>query len=90
MRKIAELGFKKEYETNNELALALKMLPLLAFEKEDEIGNSYDDIVEEFQVVCNRTLKESGKIAKVDELCLYFGSNYIKSLVPRIPIPLSL
>ena len=59
------------------------MLPALAFEKEEEIGSSYDKKVEEIQIVCDRTIKESEKIAKIDELCLYFGSNYIKSLVPN-------
>ena len=83
MRKIAEFGLKNDYETNHEFALALKMLPALAFEKEEEIGNSYDKIVEGIQIVCNRTIKESEKIAKVDELCLYFGSYYIKNLVPN-------
>ena len=33
MKKINELGLKVTYETNHELALALKMLPSLAFEK---------------------------------------------------------
>ena len=33
MRNIIELGLKVTYETNNHLALALKMLPFLAFEK---------------------------------------------------------
>ena len=58
------------------------MLPALSFEKE-EIGNSYKKTVEEIQIVCNRTIKEPEKIAKVDELYLYVGSNYIKSLVPN-------
>ena len=48
------------------IALALKTLPALAFEKEEEIDNSYDKIVEEIQIVCNRTIKESEKIAKID------------------------
>ena len=39
MRKIAELELKNDYETSHEFALALKMLPVLAFEKEEEIGN---------------------------------------------------
>ena len=88
MRKIiafsikAELGLKKDYETNHEFTLALKMLTALAFEKE-EIGNSYDKIVEEIQLVCDCTIKESENIAKVDKLCLCFGSNYIQSLVPN-------
>ena len=77
MRKIAELGLKKDYETNHAFALALKMLPALAIEK--EIGNSYNKLVEESQIVCDRTIKEWEKITKVDELCLYFGSNYIKN-----------
>ena len=83
MRKIAELGLKTDYETNHEFALALKLLLALFFEKEEDIGNSYDKTVEEIQIVCDRTIKESEKIAKVDELCLCFGSNYIKSLVPN-------
>ena len=61
MRKIAELGFKEEYETNHELALALKILPSLAFEKKEEIRNSYDKISEEIQVKCDRTIKERKK-----------------------------
>ena len=75
MRKIAELGLKKDYKTNHEFASALKMLPTLAFEKEIEIGNAYDKIVKEIQILCDRTIKETEKIAKVNELCLYFGSN---------------
>ena len=41
------------------------MLPALAFEKEEEIENSYDKIVEEIQIVCDSTIKESEKIAKL-------------------------
>ena len=37
--------------------------------------------MEEIQIVCDRTIKDSEKIAKVDEICLCFGSNYIKNLV---------
>ena len=59
------------------------MLLALAFEKEENIIiNSHDKIVEEIQIVCDRTIKESEKIANVEELCFYFGSNSIKSLVP--------
>ena len=41
MGKIADLGLKKEHETDHELALAFTMLPSLAFEKEEEMVNSY-------------------------------------------------
>ena len=67
------------YETNPELALALKMLPSLAFEKKEKIGDSYDMIVQEIQNVCDRNCLEPEKIEKIDELCLYFGSTYIKA-----------
>ena len=50
---------------NHDLALTLKMLPSLAFEKKEKTRNSYDMIVQE------------------NQLCLYFGSTYIKNLVPN-------
>ena len=61
MRKFVELGLEKDSEAKHDLKLTLKKLPSIAFEKEEEIGHSYDKIVEEFQVVCNRTMKKSGK-----------------------------
>ena len=70
-KKLTTVSYQKTYQKTYHI------------EKEEEIGNSYDKIVEEIQIVCDRTIKESEKIAKVDELCLYFGSNYIKSLVPN-------
>ena len=45
MRKINELGPKVTYETNHNLALALKIVPSLGFEK--KIGNFYDMVVQE-------------------------------------------
>ena len=53
MRKINELGLKVTDETNHDLALAVKMLPSLAFEKE-KIGDFYDMIVQEIQNVCDK------------------------------------
>ena len=65
MRKINELGLKVTYETNHDLALALKMLPSLAFEKKKEkSGDSYDMIVQEIQNVCNRKCLVAEKIEK--------------------------
>ena len=40
-------------------------------------------IVQEIQNVCDRNCLEPEKFEKNDELCLYFGSTYIKSLVPN-------
>ena len=71
------------YETNHDLALALKKLPTLAIEKTEKIGDSYDIIVQEIQNVCEQNCLEPEKIKKNDKLCLYLGSTYIKSLAPN-------
>ena len=54
MRKILQLGLKKDSKTNHEFGLAVKIIPSLAFE-EEEIRNSYDKIMEETQIVCDLT-----------------------------------
>ena len=92
MKKINEWGLKVTYETNHDLALALKILPSPAFEKKEKIGDSYDMIVQEIQNVCDRNCLEHEIIEKSDELCLYFGSTYIKSLLPNreVSFPTSL
>ena len=62
------------------------MLPSLAFETKEKIGDSYDMIIQEIQNVCDRNSSEPEKIKKfekINELCLYFGSTYLKSLVPN-------
>ena len=43
-----------------------------------KIGESYDMIVQEIQCVWDRNCF---KLEKIDELCLYFGSTYMKSMV---------
>ena len=80
MRKINELDLKVTYITNHDLVLALKMLPSLAFEKQVKIGESYDMIVQETQNVCDRNCLEPEKNGG---LCLYFGSTYTKSMLPK-------
>ena len=44
------------------------MLPALAFKKEEEIGNSYDKILEEIQIVCDRNTKKGGYKTRGDKL----------------------
>ena len=72
MRKNNELDLKVTYETNHDLALASKMLPSLEIKIKEKIGDSYGS---EIQNVCDRNCLEPEKI---DELCLFFGSTYIK------------
>ena len=72
MRKFAELGLEKDFEANHDLILTLKMLPSIAFGKEEEIRHSYDKIVEEFQVVCNRTMKKSKKSKSCQALLVFW------------------
>ena len=38
-------------------------------------------INQEIQNICDRNCLKSEKIEKIDKLCLFFGSTYIKSLV---------
>ena len=83
MRKINELVLKVTYETNHDSALASKMLTSLAFEKKEKIGDSYDMILQEIKNVCDKKCLKSEKIEKIDGLCVYFGSTYIKTLVPN-------
>ena len=78
VRKIGELGLKKLVSENHEVALALKMIPSLALEKNEEIEKSFETIVEEITNVANKQNLDSFVIEKIDELCLYFQSNYIK------------
>ena len=59
MRKINELGLKVTFEINHDLALALKMLHLLAVEK--KIGDSYDMVGQETQSVCDRNCLQPEK-----------------------------
>ena len=60
--KLQSLDWKTH--TKQTTSLAIKILPALAFEKIEEIGNSYDKIVEEIQINCDRTIKESEKNSK--------------------------
>ena len=78
VRKIGELGLKKLVSENHEVALALKMIPALAFEKNEQIEKSFESIVEEVTNVADQQNLDSFVIEKVDELCLYFQTNYIK------------
>ena len=57
-RKLCELGLKKVYENNPELALTLRMIPALSFVPEPMVSASFDLVIEEIQDVC--------EIAKLD------------------------
>ena len=63
---------------NHEVALALKMIHALAFEKNEQIEKSFELIVEEITNVADQHNLDSFVIEKIDELCLYFQTNYIK------------
>ena len=78
VRKIGELGLKKLVSENHEVALALKMIPALAFERSEQIEKSFELIVEEITNVADQQSLDSFVIEKIDELCLYFQTNYIK------------
>ena len=54
------------------------MIPALALKKNEQIENSFDLIVEEITKVADQQNLDCFVIEKIDELCLYFQTNYIK------------
>ena len=54
------------------------MIPALAFEKKEQIEKSFELIVEEITNVADQQNLDSFVIEKIDKLCLYFQTNYIK------------
>ena len=54
------------------------MIPSLAFEKNEQIEKSFKLIVEEITNVADQQNLDSFVIEKIDELCLYFQTNYIE------------
>ena len=63
---------------NHEVTLALKMISALAFKKHEETEKSFELIVEEIIIAADQQHLDIFVIEKIDELCLYFKSNYIK------------
>ena len=53
---------------NREVALALKMIPALAFEKNEQIKKSFELIVEEITNVADQQNLDSFVFEKIDEL----------------------
>ena len=63
---------------NHERALVLKTIPALAFKKNEQIEISFELIVEEITNVADQQNLDSFFIEKIDGLCLYFQTSYIK------------
>ena len=59
MRKISELGFKKTYESNSEVVIALNMIPALGFVAESKLKIGFDLVIEE---ICSVATKKFRKI----------------------------
>ena len=75
-RKIGELGFKKLLSEELELALALKMIPALAFEKRRN-RKTFELVVVEITNVADQQHLGSFVYEEIDKLRLYFHSIYI-------------
>ena len=78
IRKIGELGLKNLEHSNPELSLALKLIPVLAFEKLGSVKSSFKLVVENFREVCEQLSLDSSEVEKIDELCSYFQMTYIE------------
>ena len=77
-RKISEIGLKKVYENNAELALALRMIPALSFVPEYMVSASFDLVIEEIQEVSEVLELEQESLQMIDDLTYYFQKTYIK------------
>ena len=72
---------------NHEVALAPKIIIALAFKKIEEIKKSFILIVEEITTVADEQHLDSFVVEKIDLLCLYFQTIFIKCpLFNRLPI----
>ena len=66
IRKVGELGLKREYESNPQMNMAVKSLTALSFVPENEVLVRFEDVLETFP-----------DIDRVDELVAYFEMTYI-------------
>ena len=77
-RKINELGLKKIYETNSEIALVLRMVPALAFLPVYRIEEGFNLVMEEIADTLAK-LKVADDIAEnLEKLLSYFQKTYIR------------
>ena len=65
-----ELGLKKLMSKNYEVSLFIKLVHVIAFDKQGEIKKSIDGIVEEVTNVAEPQFNDRFVIKKLDELCL--------------------
>ena len=77
-RKLCELGLKKIYENNPELALTLRMIPALSFVPEPMVSASFDLVIEEIQDVCEIAKLDTEYLQMIDDLTSYFQRTYIR------------
>ena len=69
---------KKLVSENHEVALALKMITALAFEKNEKIEKFFELIVQDITTLVDQQHLDSFVFEKIDEACLNFQSKYIK------------
>ena len=64
--------WKTLYQSNSELSLALKLIPVLAFEKIENVRIAFKLVVEDIQEVGEQLSFNSSEAEQIDEVCSYF------------------
>ena len=77
-RKIADLGLNCFYQKNADFAVALKMIPALAFTPVAEVENAVELVLEEICHVLDKLKADTCMLEKTDQLTSYFQRNNIK------------
>ena len=78
MRKISELGVTKNYESNRELDLALKMIASLSFVAKSKVEIGLDLVFEKICSVATNLDISQKDVEKLVELTAYFQKTYNK------------
>ncbi len=84
-RKINEVGLKKEYESNEDLALSLKMLPAMSFLPQAMISGSFSLVIDDIIETCEDLELDVDISDKCDQVALYFKSNYVENQISQRP-----
>ena len=75
-RKVAEIGLKKDYETNMDFNMLVKSLLALSFVPEADVLIRFQELVEKFEAL----VTDYPELERVNELCSYVEINYIRGI----------
>lgn len=77
-RKVSTVGLKTEYESHSELALALRLMPALAYVPLSDVCGTFDLVIDEVTTVLDYLDLGDDVIEKVDQVTSYFQNTYVR------------